>query len=191
MRRIRKWIGSGLVGIMLLLLTGCEEDVERGRMLSGRWFGDLGMMVDGVPARGSDIEFIPYSWRSTSGYGTEVDYYGRYGMMQVVHRFEWFVRDGVVFLCFDDPGLDCSIRNYSLSADFFRGYMDGCCSSSYFTLRAYDKYWNDYGYGYEDYDYCYLPVYGVKQQVDGGTEATSEAGPICVRRQNLSTVENK
>ena len=30
--------------------------------LSGRWFGDLGMMVDGQPAIGSDLEFIPQDY---------------------------------------------------------------------------------------------------------------------------------
>ena len=49
-----------MVCCLVAVLSGCEEDDDyRGYMLSGRWFGNLGMMVDGQPAIGSDLEFIP------------------------------------------------------------------------------------------------------------------------------------
>lgn len=186
MKTTKTYLQGALLLVMLSLLTACDPDVDKGRMLSGRWFGDLGMMVNGYPARGSDIEFVPDTWESTSGYGTEIDYYGRYGMTTIRHRFEWFVSNGVIFLRFDDPALDCMIRNYSLSDQYFRGYMDGAYSSSYFTLRAYEKYWSDYGYWREDYDYPYWGDYYVKGSVEeGATVAPADEPPVCVRRQNL------
>lgn len=40
-----------MVCCLIAVFSGCEEDDDyRGYMLSGRWFGDLGMMVDGQPA---------------------------------------------------------------------------------------------------------------------------------------------
>ena len=56
---------------LLPLFGGCETDDDyRGYVLSGRWFGDLGMMVDGQPALGSDLEFIPDDYYGyTQGYG--------------------------------------------------------------------------------------------------------------------------
>lgn len=190
MKTMKNGIRWCMMLVAVLGLMACNEDSDRGYTLSGRWFGDLGMMVNGRPARGSDIEFIPQSRDYTAGYGTETDYYGRYGTMTVRHRFEWFVSNGVIHLRFDDPNLDCMIRNYSLSDQYFRGYMDGVYETSYFTLRSYGKYWSEYGYWREDYDYPYWDDYYVKgsgRQVSGvaGTDET----PVCVRRQNLSASE--
>lgn len=43
-----------MVCCLVAVFSGCEEDDDyRGYMLSGRWFGNLGMMVDGQPAIGS------------------------------------------------------------------------------------------------------------------------------------------
>ena len=37
-----------MVCCLVAVFSGCEEDDDyRGYMLSGRWFGNLGMMVDG------------------------------------------------------------------------------------------------------------------------------------------------
>lgn len=68
-----------MVCCLVAVFSGCEEDDDyRGYMLSGRWFGNLGMMVDGQPAIGSDLEFIPQDYGGyTQGYGYETDYYLR------------------------------------------------------------------------------------------------------------------
>lgn len=66
-----------MVCCLVAVFSGCEEDDDyRGYMLSGRWFGNLGMMVDGQPAIGSDLEFIPQDYGGyTQGYGYETDYW--------------------------------------------------------------------------------------------------------------------
>lgn len=57
-----------MVCCLIAVFSGCEEDDDyRGYMLSGRWFGDLGMMVDGQPAIGSDLEFIPQDLEAIPG----------------------------------------------------------------------------------------------------------------------------
>lgn len=62
-----------MVCCLVAVFSGCEEDDDyRGYMLSGRWFGNLGMMVDGQPAIGSDLEFIPQDYGGyTQGYVTK------------------------------------------------------------------------------------------------------------------------
>ncbi len=189
MKTIKNSLLVCLLGMLVMSLTSCDPDIDKGTMLSGRWFGDLGMMVDGHPARGSVLELVPESWDCTSGYGTETDYYGRYGTLTVRHRFDWFVDRGVIYLRFDNPDLNCTISRYSLSSDFFRGYMDGAYETSYFTLRAREKYWNNYGYGCPDYDYGYwYDEYYVRGEQP--TQGTASAGkPLCQRRQNLSPAE--
>lgn len=100
-----------MVCCLVAVFSGCEEDDDyRGYMLSGRWFGNLGMMVDGQPAIGSDLEFIPQDYGGyTQGYGYETDYYyGWRGRVEIVeHYFTWTVRDGIIYLRFDNPELDC------------------------------------------------------------------------------------
>lgn len=132
-----------MVCCLIAVFSGCEEDDDyRGYMLSGRWFGDLGMMVDGQPAIGSDLEFIPQDYGGyTRGYGYETDYYhGWRGRVEIVeHYFTWMVRDGIIYLRFDNPELDCNIRDYSLSPDYFKGYRMGCIlphGSRYVTMSV-------------------------------------------------------
>lgn len=141
----------------MAVVCGCEDDDDyRGYLLSGRWFGDLGMMVDGQSAIGSDLEFIPQDYGGSSeGYGYETDYYyGWMGRIELVeHYFTWIVQNGIIYLRFDNPELDCNIRDYNLSPDYFNGYMDGVYSSIWFTLRNYERYWNDYGYWSVEYSY--------------------------------------
>ena len=177
-----------LKGVLLagvcLMCGACESDDEcKGYVLSGRWFGDLGMMVDGNPAIGSDISFIPdEGWSYSQGWGVETDYYevSYRRVMTVEHRFNWSVNNGVIYLRFDDPSLDCNIRDYSLSPDWFEGYLDGVYSSVRFNLRSYDKYWSCYGY-YTDYT-TYM---GVMLRGNEATDTLSVAKGSEVRRVNI------
>ena len=121
-----------MVCCLVAVFSGCEEDDDyRGYMLSGRWFGNLGMMVDGQPAIGSDLEFIPQDYGGyTQGYGYETDYYyGWRGRVEIVeHYFTWTVRDGIIYLRFDNPELDCYPCN--LAMNFLRSTIKRRCSPS-------------------------------------------------------------
>lgn len=178
--RFGKWLG---ICTLLVLLSGCHEaDEQRAYMVSGRWFGDLGMMIDGQPALGSDIEFIQNGYRATWGYGYETDYYRSYrGVVSVEHYFEWSIEYGVIYLRFDNPDLDCNIRDYRLSTDNFDGYLDGVYSSVYFSLRNYDLYWGSYGYYSDRY------VYRRSSEPEAGPEVPlrEDVAPVCVRRLNV------
>ena len=187
MERLKHYGLMVVLCCLAIVLGGCETDDDyRGYILSGRWFGDLGMMIDGQPAIGSDLEFIPNDYYGyTQGYGYETDYYrGFWGIETVEHYFTWMVRDGIIYLRFDDPDLDCNIHDYSLSPDYFEGYMDGIYSSVWFSLRNYDRYWNRYGYFDNYYPYRLLQM-----PADSLGIANADNSPECVRRVNLKTGE--
>lgn len=130
-----------------LSLTSCymDEDENVGYNVQGHWFGDMDMWIGEEKARGSEIEFIPSGWGYTHGRGVEVDYYYR---GSVTHRFNYEIRNGIVYMQFDDPELDCLIRDYTVGYDYFRGYIADIYgdNQAYFSLRNYDRYWDQYGY---------------------------------------------
>ena len=167
------------------VLTSCymDDDDRIGNYVSGHWFGDMDMryIVEGyeIPARGSEIQFTPTGWGYSKGYGWEVDYYDNftignryYNGFTVEHRFDWEVRNQIIYMTFDDPALDCAIVNYRLSTYRFTGWIADSYSlqnMTSFNLRNYDYYWNDYGYG------DYIPVKGEKD-VDGNDSIATQEG---------------
>lgn len=138
-------------------LSSCmDEDEEIGYHISGHWFGDMDMYYAGERARGSEIEFTR-GWSFDRGTGVEVDYYRR---GSVTNYFDWVVRDRILYLTFDDPILDCAIVDYTLTYDYFRGYIANPVTlenETYFSLRNYDRYWDTYGYG-SNYTPYYAPA---------------------------------
>ncbi|MBQ8052144.1 MAG: hypothetical protein IJ197_11340 [Bacteroidaceae bacterium] len=178
-----------LMGLMLMTclgFTSCEMDPDEGigYDVRGHWFGDLDMWIDGERARGSEIEFMPGGWGYSYGRGIEVDYYYR---GSITHYFDYRIRDGIIYMTFDDPGLDCAIVDYRLSYNYFSGYIADYYTlqnQTHFNLRNYDRYWDDYGYG----GYYYY-VKGEKFGTDS-TATSHEAMPTvqehkCVRGVNM------
>lgn len=152
-----------------------DSDGNRGYMLSGRWFGDLGMMVDGQPAVGSVLEFVPDNSSYLYGYGTETDYY--YNWMNyldaIQYSFEWEIRDRCIYMYFRNPDLNCRISDYRLSSSYFEGYIENYGYSSRFQLRNYDRYWNDFGYG---------TLYAKPRSGDMSVRSVTDSIPVCIRR---------
>ena len=132
-----------------LSLTSCyiDEDENVGYNVRGHWFGDMDMWIDGEKARGSEIEFQPRGYGYSYGEGIEVDYYYR---GSITHYFDYEIRNGIIYLQFDDPNLDCAIVDYRLTYNYFTGYIADSYTLknlTYFNLRNYDRYWDSYGYG--------------------------------------------
>ena len=126
-----------------------DEDAEIGYTINGHWFGDLDMYnaYTGEKAQGSEIEFYRTGGNYYRGTGVEVDYY--YRTRPVTNYFNWEVYDSALYLYFEDSDLDCVIYEYRLTDTSFTGYMEGYDGyNTRFSLRNYDRYWDDYGYGY-------------------------------------------
>ncbi len=158
--------------------TSCmDEDDEIGNTISGHWFGDMDMYYNGERSMGSEIEFYNTGYGYNRGSGVEIDYYSYHA---VTTYFNWEVRNRVLYLAFEDPALDCAIVDYTLSYDYFRGYIADFYTLenvSYFTLRNYDRYWNAYGYGSYGYDYYGYDYYGYDYYVKG-TRAASDSTAV-------------
>ena len=125
-----------------------DRDDDIGYTVSGHWFGDLDMYdsYTGEKARGSEIEFYHSAMGYYRGTGVEVDYY--YRSRPITNYFDWEVYDGALYLYFEDSDLDCVIVDYRLTSTYFSGYIEGYDGyRTRFSLRNYDRYWDDYGYG--------------------------------------------
>ena len=157
-----KFLSMSFLLMAAFSFVSCMDEDERiGNTLGRRWFGDMDMYYDGERARGTELEFQT-GWGLSSGTGVEIDYY-RYHA--VTNYFNWEVRNRVMYLWFDDRRLDCAISNYSLTYDFFQGYIvpiiydyEGYYldyeNQTPFRLRNYERYWDSYGYG--GYEYYYV-----------------------------------
>ena len=171
----------------ITLTTACDDDAIIGSTLTrveGRWFGDMDMYVDGMKARGTDIQFVPQNFSSTRGYGIQYDYYGHYGALTVSHKFDWEVVNSIIYLYYDDPGLDCSIRDYRLTTNQFSGWIDGIETSTPFKLYSYDIYWDEMGYS--AYDYVYDQYWsGGYYRANTRTQSPEPEGPKCTRGVNM------
>lgn len=163
------------------VFISCNEDEQIGNYINGHWFGDMDMWIDGEKSRGSEIEFIPDGWGYSYGHGIEVDYY-YYG--SITHYFDYRIKDGIVYMTFDDPNLDCAIVDYRLTSTNFSGWIADYYTlenMTHFNLRNYDRYWDDYGYG----------RYYVKAERDWDedTNNTQKEAPKCIRGVNMKKVK--
>ena len=193
MKTLRNILSYALViSMCAFFFTSCDDDSMIGSTLAridGRWFGDMDMYVNGQKARGTDIQFTATNYYGTRGWGVEYDYYGHYGTMTIRHDFNWEVVNGIIYLTYDDPALDCSIRQYSLNDRRFTGWLDGYETSTYFELYSYNYYWDDYGYASYDDGYVWNDFYYYVKGQDG--TARKDTTVACTRGVNVKKEEAK
>lgn len=195
MKKNYLWM-MGLMVMAMFSLTSCDEDEMIGMDVSGHWFGDMDMYINGERARGSEIEFQPMGWGYSYGRGIEVDYYYR---GTITHYFDYQIRNGIIYLTFDDPLLDCAIVDYHLNYRYFRGYIADYYSlmnQTYFDLRSYDQYWDTYGYG----GYVYYTKENNMEDAWNdstandtthlATRSASDEQPYCIRGVNMKKTGN-
>ncbi len=148
--------------VAMLCFSSCSADENEARVLSGEWHGDWSMWYEDEFGRTwtSNDTYIRFDrGRSTSGEGTQVDYYRRGPYEYLVYRFYWSVSDGVIYLTYPhDPEMDVAIYDYHLSNRVFDGYfgssrasftMDKISSFEYWTPAVVVSSW----FGYTSYTY--------------------------------------
>lgn len=164
-----------LIGRMLMMLTAMlclsscgmviaweeDMDVKQSIKFAGQWTGDFGMYYTysyhgclyTFDSYDTDIVFYPEYDGATHGYGKQVDYYERGPFEYIYNRFNWEIRNGIVYLQYhSDPGLDCAIYDYRMTADRFQGRF-GSSNDKFYLTKIADYYdWT----AYMDY-YCYYP----------------------------------
>lgn len=163
MKKLNNW---ALVLIMILTagftLTSCDEDNMQASDLHGQWRGDFGMYYTDHynyewKASYTILEFFQTGFTS-HGTGKQYDYYNRGPYKYQYFRFNWEIRNGVIFLTYPgDHNLDTEIHDYQMSSRYFSGYFGN--SRTPFNLdKYYDWRWDDYN-RYNDYGYYYNSGY--------------------------------
>ena len=143
----------GMMFVTLFSLTSCEYELEQavGYDVSGHWYGDLDMWIDGRKCTSSEIEFMPQGWGYRKGRGVQIDHLYSY---HVSNYFNYEIVGSSIYLYFEDSSLDCVIRDYRISESYFTGYMDGVYESTRFNLKNYEHYYSEYGSGFYGYYYA-------------------------------------
>ena len=124
-------------------------DHDQSKALSGQWYGDFGMYynyqygdrVYTFDSYDTDVVFYPEYNGAHYGWGKQVDWYAKGPYEYLYHKFEWQIRDGILYLSYPyDHNLDCWIRDYRMTNDYFSGYFGN--SSDSFCLRKIRDYYN-------------------------------------------------
>ncbi len=142
-------------------LSSCTDEDEA-MVLSGEWHGNWNMWYeDEYGDRWTSNEtYLRFDRsHSTSGTGTQVDYYRRGPYEYLVYRFNWRVSNGVIYLTYPhDPEMDVNIYNYHLDNGVFDGYFGSSRTSFQMDKVSTFEYWTpnvwiDSYYGYTSYIY--------------------------------------
>ena len=131
---MKKWIYNiawVMMAFVSLTLTSCDDDVDIARTLEGTWEGDMytstywnGRYYD---ASYSQICFLrdPYTYSSGTGYWVDYyddNYWGSYNY--VTSHIEFTVKNRVINIYFVEDHESVSIYDYSLSDNYFTGYIE-------------------------------------------------------------------
>lgn len=189
---------SGMLTAMIMMgtLTSCENifiesdyvtptgqsmDRKQSAAFAGQWTGDFGAFYTystgyntyRYDSYDTDVVFYPEYNGATYGWGKEVDFY-EYGPYEYIyHKFDWEIRDGIVYLTYyNDASMDCWIRDYNMTNDYFSGYF-GNSSNSFRLIKIADYYnWtpyvNTYSYGER------REWYGARMQENSAEADTTE-----------------
>lgn len=154
---------SGLCTILIATLsfTSCtmmwhvdeDMDVKKSIRFAGQWTGDFGMFYNyryngriyTFDSFDTDIVFYPDYDGATYGWGKQVDYYDYGPYTHIYNRFDWEIRNGVVYLqYYNDPSLDCAIYDYVMTSDRFQGRF-GNTNDRFYLSKISDYYnWSIY-----------------------------------------------
>lgn len=174
-----KKINSWALALILILtagftLTSCDEDNMQADDLDGQWRGWFGMYYKDHygyewESEYSIIEFYQSGF-SSHGTGQQYDYYRRGPYSYQYFRFNWEIRNGVIYLTYPgDHNLDTAIYDYQMTSYYFSGYFGN--SRTTFRLEkyrdwrwdsysSYGNYYYSYNYGYSYGGYYYDDYYG-------------------------------
>lgn len=158
-----------MMALMAFALTACEDnDAEEARTLDGSWTGYVDTYYrDRFHMSGSNYRTTMYFQQTGryGGIGYEVDYdlnnpySGEYYC-----EFDWEVFNGEIRIDYADSWNPVYIYDYSLSMNYFTGYMDDGTNRDIYFQLAYDRNfnWSRYRNRY------YAPTRGIA--ADGGDE---------------------
>lgn len=153
MKRITSMLTIVMIAMLSFTFVSCElDDDDIAYNLEGVWEGEIvGSYYDryghGTTYNSARIEFYQNPYEYASGSGREIDFDG-YGYYTDVVNFRYTVKDGTIFISYDD-GTDVAITHYSLWSNEFRGeFRDYHNGRTLATFRFYriNSWRNNYYY---------------------------------------------
>ena len=191
--------------VAMLSLNSCgmvisweeDMDVKQSIKFAGQWTGDFGMYYTyrhhgrlyTFDSYDTDIVFYPEHDGATWGYGKQVDYYERGPYSHIYNRFNWEIRNGIVYLQYhSDPSLDCAIYDYRMTSDRFQGRF-GSSNDRFYLTKIADYYdWTvymDYYYYYPNNNWYWSPRYAMENEL----AELDEQKRIKVKTENVNQWE--
>ena len=183
------------------MVIGWEEDmdVKQSIKFAGQWTGDFGMYYTyryhgrlyTFDSYDTNIVFYPEYDGATHGYGKQVDYYERVPYEYIYNRFNWEIRNGIVYLQYhSDPSLDCAIYDYRMTADRFQGRF-GSSNDKFYLTKIADYYdWTaymDYYFYYPNDGWYWSPMYAKNNEDVKPENQAPKLENLELKTENLET----
>lgn len=184
MKKFTTYLSIALVALLSISLTSCDEDADVAYALDGAWQGNVYVTSkwDGYTYRASYSE-VQFNSGYDSGTGYWVDYYSDAPWDYIANHIRWKVRNGNIYIHFNEENSDVVIYDYHLDDYHFSGSLASNGSDDYisFSLQhisspnwySYDYYGSEGWYSdwYDDwYGYGYGYYYGKKATRGGNPE---------------------
>lgn len=150
-----KLLAMFAVAISAMTFTSCDDDAEVAYLLEGAWRGNMYAhhAYNGHPYAATYTEIEFYSGYD-SGTGVWVDYYSDAPWDYIANHIDWHVRNENIYIHFVEDNVDAVIYDYSLSDNYFTGYIeleDGTWADFRLT-KTYSPNWDDdYYWGCDDW----------------------------------------
>lgn len=155
MKKIYNYLFVGIVAMLSMTLSSCNDDNNIADTLNGIWEGEVSQSWswrwdDYTVYQYVEMEFITDPYRYAKGYGYEYDYY-RNSRYYEKCRFYFEVRNGRIYLDYDDGARVC-ISNYRLTNYRFEGTFRDYRTGDYLADFSFVKIAS---YRYDRYNYIY------------------------------------
>lgn len=181
MKRLHTLLTMVAIAAMSFTFTSCDDDEYIAYTLDGTWEGNIYVSHkwDGhyYDASHSYIYFDRDPYRNARGYGYWIDYYsdapwGDY----IANHISWKVRNGDIEVYFEEDDYDVTIYDYSLSDNYFDGYIYTYDDKkvSFHLRKTYSRNWDSYNYGWDYWGNYYWDgyYYGKQNGIVDETRAT-------------------
>lgn len=188
MKKFYSLSAIALIFMMAFSLQSCDEDVWIADSLEGTWEGNMFISYEYdnrvYDATYTEIGFELDPFRFRRGTGYWIDHYDNYGWGRnyVANHIRWEVVDRTIHIYFMEEGNDLYIEDYSISENYFTGYIyDGDTRVKFKLRHTSSPHWDDYDYGYN--------YYYAKPNVTEG--AAAEQAPVVRRFVRPSAAEEQ
>lgn len=176
MKKLTSYLAIMALAALSFTFSSCEQDDNDEAMtLAGEWQGDMHVAMEydntEYDAFNTVMRFDYNQYSYASGTGYEIDYYNNsfWGRDYVAYSFYWSVKNGNIYIHYNEDNSDVVIYDYNLDYNYFEGTIKSNNQNVYFQLtKTSSQYdWDTYDYGW-DYNNPYDGYYYSKSSLGSG-----------------------